>query len=435
MDLNDRISCYRALQTRDTRFDGRLFVGVTSTGIYCRPICPARTARIENCRFFASAAAAQQEGFRPCLRCRPESAPGGGAWRGSSDTVARALALFAETGHDERAVEAVAARLQVSARQLRRLFQQHLGAAPVTVLQTRRILLAKQLIHETRLPMTDVAMAAGFGSVRRFNETFKAMYRRAPSALRHGAGNAASGEELVLRLRYQPPYDWSAMLSACVPLPGVAVTGQGQYARTLRIGAVPGTLRVAHDPHRHGLTVGLRLADVRAMPEALERVTRVFDTAADIATINAHLSTDPLLAPLVARRPGLRPLGSWDGFEAAVLALLPAAGVAALLDLCADPLPATLCLPGLERLFPTAAAVAAAHLATLPVTAAQHGALRTLAEAAAADPTLFDAVADVTFDHSAFNHPALAERSAGWQPWLAYAARHLDSLNHNEETS
>jgi AraC family transcriptional regulator of adaptative response / DNA-3-methyladenine glycosylase II len=313
---------------------------------------------------------------------------------------------------------------------LRRLFQQHLGAAPIAVLQTRRILLAKQLIHETRLPMTDVAMAAGFGSVRRFNETFKAMYRRAPSALRHGAGGTASDEELVLRLRYQPPYDWPAMLAACVPLPGVALAERGRYARTLRTGAVHGTLRVSHDPGRHCLDVGLRLADVRAVPEALERVTSVFDTAADIATINAHLSTDPLLAPLVARRPGLRPLGSWDGFEAAVLSLLPAPAVATLLDLCAEPLPATLRLPGLERLFPTAAAVAAADLARLPVTAAQRGTLRKLAATAVNDAALFDAAADV----AGFDDPAFAERSTAWRPWLAYAVRHLavDTLNHQE---
>src|SRR6185503_42889 len=165
MELPDREICYRALETRDARFDGRLFVGVTSTGVYCRPICPARTPKVENCRFFASAAAAQEAGFRPCLRCRPETAPDLASWRGTSNTVSRALALIADGALDggEAGVDALAERLGVGGRQLRRLFRQHLGAAPVSVAQTRRVLFAKQLIQETRMPMTEVALAAGYG--------------------------------------------------------------------------------------------------------------------------------------------------------------------------------------------------------------------------------------------------------------------------------
>src|SRR5579862_8494061 len=164
----DADACYRALATRDARFDGRFFVGVTSTGIYCRPICPAGPARRENCRFFPSAAAAQEAGFRPCLRCRPEVAPEVATWRGTSKTVARGLALIANGALDgDDGVDALAERLGVGARQLRRLFQQHLGASPLAVAQTRRVLFAKQLLHDTRLPMTEVALAAGFGSVRR----------------------------------------------------------------------------------------------------------------------------------------------------------------------------------------------------------------------------------------------------------------------------
>ena len=175
--------------TRDPRFDGRIFVGVTSTGIYCRPVCPARTPKFENCRFYASAAAAQEAGFRPCLRCRPETAPDLASWRGTSNTVSRGLALIADGALDggEAGVEALAERLGVGGRQLRRLFQQHLGASPVAVAQTRRVLFAKQLIHETRMPMAEVALAAGFGSVRRFNETFHDLFRRPPSALRRRA--------------------------------------------------------------------------------------------------------------------------------------------------------------------------------------------------------------------------------------------------------
>src|SRR5438874_12644471 len=186
MELMDREACYRAFQTHDARFDGRVFVGVTSTGIYCRPICPARTPKFGNCRFFASAAAAQEAGFRPCLRCRPEIAPELAFWRGSSNTVSRALKLIAEGALDESeaGVEALAERLGVGGRQLRRLFSQHLGASPIAVAQTRRVLFAKQLIVETTMPMAEVALAAGFNSIRRFNATFQSLYQRAPRELR-----------------------------------------------------------------------------------------------------------------------------------------------------------------------------------------------------------------------------------------------------------
>ncbi|AMP02302.1 bacterial regulatory helix-turn-helix s, AraC family protein [Collimonas arenae] len=190
MELDHDI-CYRALASRDARFDGRFFIAVKTTRIYCRPICPARTAKSENVMFFPSAAAAQESGFRPCLRCRPEAAPDSGAWRGVSNTgvsntVSRALALIEMGALDEAGMDALVARLGIGERQLRRLFVQHVGASPIAVAQTRRVLLAKQLIHETRLPFTEIAFAAGFGSVRRFNEVFQALYQRPPSALRHG---------------------------------------------------------------------------------------------------------------------------------------------------------------------------------------------------------------------------------------------------------
>src|ERR1700679_1032844 len=193
MELPEREICYRALQSRDSRFDGLIFVGVTSTGIYCRPICPARTAKYENCRFFGSAAAAQDAGFRPCLRCRPEAAPDLASWRGTSNTVSRALALISEGAldGDGASVENLAARLGIGERQLRRLFLEHLGATPISVAQTRRVLFAKQLIHETRMPMAEVALAAGFGSVRRFNETFQDLFQRPPGALRRKTNSPA----------------------------------------------------------------------------------------------------------------------------------------------------------------------------------------------------------------------------------------------------
>ncbi len=214
MDL-DHEACYRAVCQRDPRFDGRFFTGVKTTGIYCRPICPARTPRSENVTFYPTAAAAQEAGFRPCLRCRPETAPDLGAWRGTSNTVSRALAMIELGALDEASVDDLASRLGVGERQLRRLFHHHLGASPVAVAQTRRVLLAKQLIHESALPMTEIAFAAGFGSVRRFNETFRALFGRSPGELRRAHGpeiSSASQGKIELLLRYQPPYDWPSIL-------------------------------------------------------------------------------------------------------------------------------------------------------------------------------------------------------------------------------
>ena len=317
MELHDRSTFYRAFQTHDVRFDGRVFVGVTSTGIYCRPICPARVPKFENCRFFASAAAAQEAGFRPCLRCRPEIAPELAFWRGSANTVSRALALIAEGAldEDEAGVEALAERLGVGGRQLRRLFRQHLGATPVAVAQTRRVLFAKQLLHDTRLPMAEVAMSAGFGSVRRFNETFRALFGRPPSALRRKGGTDTSARDgVTLRLAYRPPYDWPGMLAALA----ARATADHEWIdddvwhRRVALEGAEGIVAVAHLPARDSVAVTIRFPSVKALPAIVARIRRVFDLGADITTIASHLARDPRLAPLVARRPGLRAPGDWD---------------------------------------------------------------------------------------------------------------------------
>src|SRR3979409_649741 len=241
MELPDREICYRALQSRDPPFDGLLSVSVTPTGIHLRPVCPARTAKYENVRFFGSAAAAQEAGFRPCLRCRPETAPDLASWRGTSNTVSRALALITDGALDGEGttVETLAERLGIGERQLRRLFLQHLGASPIAVTQTRRVLFAKQLIHETQMPMTEVALAAGFGSLRRFNETFKDLFNRPPSALRRKNSSAATREAgVTLRLRYRAPYDWDSMLEylRARAIPGLELVENGRYLRTVQIG-------------------------------------------------------------------------------------------------------------------------------------------------------------------------------------------------------
>ena len=286
MELLDRKACYRAFQGRDARFDGRVFVGVTSTGIYRRPVCPARTPKFSNCRFFASAAAAQEAGFRPCLRCRPETAPDLAFWRGTSNTVSRALALIADGALDdngsagcERGVEALAERLGVGGRQLRRLFKQHLGASPIAVAQTRRVLFAKQLIHETRLPMVEVAMAAGFGSVRRFNETFHDLFQRPPSALRRKSQAALPDDVLAeggvtLRLSYRPPYDWPAMLAhlQAHAVMGIETIEDGVYRRVIEIDGKRGSAEIANLPARNALSVNIRFPSVRALPVIVARI-------------------------------------------------------------------------------------------------------------------------------------------------------------------
>ena len=322
MELLDRNTYYRAFQSHDARFDGRVFVGVTSTGIYCRPICPARMPKFENCRFFASAAAAQEAGFRPCLRCRPEIAPDLAFWRGTANTVSRALSLISDGAldGDDADVEVLAERLGVGGRQLRRLFQHHLGASPIAVAQTRRVLFAKQLLHDTRLPMTEVALASGFGSVRRFNEIFSDLFGRPPSALRRqsrkkgdGADNSAR-DGVTLRLAYRPPYDWPGMLAALAAraTPGTEWIEDEVWHRCIELDGKEGSVAVAHLPQRNSVLVTIRFPSVKALPAIVARVRRVFDLGADIATIGSHLARDPKLAPLIAKRPGLRAPGDWE---------------------------------------------------------------------------------------------------------------------------
>ena len=305
----DRELCHRVLLARDARYDGRFFTCVKTTGIYCRPICPARPPRIENCIFVPTAAAAAELGFRSCLRCRPESSPDLGAWRGSSATVSRGLALIEAGALDEGDVEALAERLGVGERHLRRLFRTHLGAAPVTVAQTRRVLLAKQLIGETDLSMAQVALAAGFGSVRRFNETFQALYARPPGELRRrkAAPAPADASELVLHLAYRPPYAWDEML-ADLARRGDQV-GAGVWRRALDGG---GEAVVAHAPQRSALRATLRLPRLADLPATVARLRRTFDLATDPVAIAEALGADPLLAPSVEAHPGPRLPGDWD---------------------------------------------------------------------------------------------------------------------------
>ena len=324
MELLDRRTYYRAFQSHDARFDGRVFVGVTSTGIYCRPICPARCPKFENCRFFASAAGAQEARFRPCLRCRPEIAPDLAFWRGTANTVSRTLALIADGALDgeDSDVETLAERLGVGGRQLRRLFQRHLGASPIAVAQTRRVLFAKQVLHDTHLPMAEVALASGFGSVRRFNETFHDLFGRPPSTLRRKGGIDNSAREgVTLRLAYRPPYDWPGMLAALASRATSTVewVDRDTWHRRIDLDGKEGSVAVAHLPARNSVMVTIHFPCVKALPSIVARVRRVFDLGADIATIDSHLARDPKLAPLIRKRPGLRAPGDWERETMAVV--------------------------------------------------------------------------------------------------------------------
>ncbi len=479
MDM-DRTACYRAISTRDARFDGRLFVVVKTTGIYCRPICPARTPKIDNVSFYPSAAAAQEAGFRPCLRCRPETSPDLAFWRGTSNTVSRALALIEAGGLDEADVEGLASRLGVGARQLRRLFRQHVGASPIAVAQTRRVLLAKQLIHETSLPMAEVALASGFQSIRRFNETFQRLFGRSPATLRRISDktNREAGS-LSVCLAYRPPYDWDAMLwfLGARAIPGIESVSGDSYRRTIAIGGRCGIVSVA-PAGKHRVNVAVRFPDMALLPQIIARVRRVFDLAADPDSIGAHLALDPVLAPLVAARPGLRVPGAWDGFELAVRAIVgqqiavPAATglLGRLVQVHGEPLPITTKdSESLSRFFPLPARLATADLAILGMPKSRAIAVTSMAKAITADPAIFsrgasleEAIAKLrllpgigewTAQYVAMRElrepdafPAadvgllramavvggrrpspseLLSRAERWRPWRAYAALHL----------
>jgi AraC family transcriptional regulator of adaptative response / DNA-3-methyladenine glycosylase II len=488
----DHDACYRAMATRDARFDGRMFTAVHTTGIYCRPICPARTPQRENVTFYATAGAAQEAGFRPCLRCRPECSPDLAVWHGSSNTVSRGLALINEGALDGETTDALADRLGVGERQLRRLFRQHLGASPMAVAQTRRVLFAKQLITETTMPLAEVALASGFGSIRAFNDTFHRLYQRPPRDLRRlrdAAGEQTAAGGITLILPYALPYDWDAMIGflAARVITGIeAVTDRRSYRRTIALDGAQGVFSAEPDARGSGLRVTIRFPRIASLVTIVRRIRRVFDLGADPLAIGKDLSRDPLLAPLVARRPGLRVPGAWDGFEVAVRAVLgQQITVTAAMKLAAklvaaygDPLDATHG-DGLTHTFPAPARMAGADLRTLGMPGARAQALSSLATAAAADPTLFnpsqtleDAIARLRAlrgigewtaqyiamralrEPDAFpaadiglmraltpaggDRPGAADilaRAEAWRPWRAYAAQHLWTSDANARPS
>jgi AraC family transcriptional regulator of adaptative response / DNA-3-methyladenine glycosylase II len=325
----DPNAAYRALTSRDPRFDGVFFVGATSTGIYCRPICPARTPKQENCRFFASAEAAEKASFRPCLRCRPELAPGH-APVDNAHRIAHLMVHRIEEGliEDGAGLEEIAAQFAISSRQLRRIVQKELGVSPIELLQTRRLLLAKQLLTETRLPVTEIAFASGFSSLRRFNGAFRSQYRMPPTRLRRKAAEPTAElgtrNTSTLQLSYRAPYDWEAILEFLRSrmLQSVEFISDDSYARTVRLGKHVGWIRVTHAPEKRSLLVEFTHSLSPVLPPLLGRLRNLFDLTARPDLIAAHLIKDPRLKRSVGRHPGLRVPGAFDGFETALRAIL-----------------------------------------------------------------------------------------------------------------
>ena len=319
--LLDADQCYRALRTHDARFDGRFFVGVDTTRIYCRPVCSARTPHREHCRFFASAAAAECEGFRPCLRCRPEMAPGH-ATVDATRRLAQAAADLIDEGHlGETGLPELASALGVTDRHLRRVFQQEFGVAPVEYAQTQRLLLAKRLLTDTRMPVIDVALASGFSSLRRFNHLFRTRYRMTPLELRRNVGDGEPQRDFRFALAYRPPYDWDAMLDflAKRAIQGVEEVKGREWRRTLRIeraGRIhAGIVRVSPNPRRSAVRVVVSESLGAVLPSVLGRVKHLFD-------LSCHPDeVAQALGPL-AKTPGLRVPGCIEGFEIAVRAIL-----------------------------------------------------------------------------------------------------------------
>jgi AraC family transcriptional regulator of adaptative response / DNA-3-methyladenine glycosylase II len=471
----DPHTCYRALKSRDARFDGRFFVAVSSTRIYCRPVCTVKPPRRENCRFYPSAAAAESGGYRPCLRCRPELAPGNASVDATSRLAQAAASMMEDRTLDEEGLDNVATRLGITDRHLRRAFGAEFGVSPVEFAQTQRLLLAKRLLTDTALPVTEVAFASGFGSVRRFNALFKQRYRLQPGQLRkhmHGKGAAAS-DALNFELSFRPPYDWPAVSAflAARAIAGVESVEAGRYRRTARIGVDgkehTGWIEVSLSPKKPTLRVAVSATLAKTLPPVLSRVKALMDLSCNPAEIAQALGE------LAKSRPGLRVPGAFDGFEMAVRAILgqqvtvAAARTVAGRFAAAFGDPVNTPFQSLNRIFPTAERVAGVpygRIARLGMPGARARSVIALARAVADGKLVLMPNADIeaTLEQlralpgvgewtaqyiamralawpDAFPHTDLVVKKAlnetdarkvlaageAWRPWRAYAVMHL----------
>jgi len=471
MGLDQQI-CSRARLSRDARFDGKFFIAVLSTKIYCRPICPSRTSRESNVRYYPTAAAAAEAGYRPCLRCRPESSPGTPAWLGTSNTVTRALRLISESGLDD-GVEALADRLGIGPRHLRRLFLKHLGATPIAVAHTRRLHFAKKLIDETSLPMGEIAMAAGFGCVRRFNAGIRKFFHRTPTQIRHLARHKElqPANRYLFHLNFRPPYHWQAMLDFLGPrcTPGVEMVEGNCYRRSIFLNGKAGYFEVWLEEQRHCLVAQIEFGDPRFLFVIVERIRKMFDLNADWTSISKSLKHDPALTEKLRSEPGIRVPGCWDGFELVTRAILGQQVTVKGATALAGRLVAKFGKEfrgenGLTHLFPVPDVLAQATIRDIGVTGARSETIRALARAVCDGRINFAGVVDfgrfldrlseipgignwtaqyvalrALGDPDAFPSTDLGllrasklratqdleQRSEAWRPWRAYAAMYL----------
>jgi AraC family transcriptional regulator of adaptative response / DNA-3-methyladenine glycosylase II len=471
-----RDSLDRARLNRDARLDGRFFIAVTASRTYCRPICTIPASHDAEVRYYALAAEAEEQGFRPCLRCRPEAAPGFAPWAETSAVVRRALRLIQDGVLNQESMDDFARRLGTSGRHLRRLFSQHIGASPMMIAETRRLHFARRLLDETQLPSAAIAQASGFASVRRFNDAFLANYRFSPGELRRRS--SALVGEVTLKLAYRPPYDWTLLHSFLSrrAICGVETAEGSEYVRALRTTSGHALIRVRRAEGANALDLRISGAQPADLMPLLASVQRMFDLTADPARIADALRCDSLLRPLIERRPGLRIPGAGDPFECCVRAILGkglsvSAGRALLDKLVSrlgQPINETSC--GITHLFPNPDAIADANLAEFDLSDQRRRALRLLARAVQDRIIKFDEVSEEVVraladlpgvgrwvagyvalrglgEGDAFPHgdlilrreassrqfplsaQELAARAARWRPFRGYAAFHLWSAN------
>ena len=477
----------RARLSRDARFDGRFFIGVKTTGIYCRPVCPANAPKSENISFYATAAAAAEAGYRPCLRCRPECAPGTPAWEGTSTTVQRGLRLIADGALDDGDVELLAERLGVTSRHLRRLFKQHLGASPLAVAHTQRLHFAKRLIDQTMLPMADIAIASGFGSTRRFNDAFRNTYERTPRELRRRRAVTHPSAGLTVQLPYRSPFDFSQLMSffAARAIPGVELVHDNRYLRSVSVDGTNSIIDLRDGGENVLLTV--HGAGTRSLLPIIQRVRGMLDLDASPADVTRVLERDRFLKPMLRKHPGVRVPGVWDGFELTVRAILGQQVSVAAATTLSGRLARRygeridVSVPGLETtavpqlMFPQPQKLLRARLGDLGIIASRADTIRRVAKGVVAGHISFDPAQDIddfcrqlvtikgigewtaqyvamralknpdAFPHAdlgllrAFDtendgrlKPAeLKTRAESWRPWRAYAALLLWSSGEN----
>jgi AraC family transcriptional regulator, regulatory protein of adaptative response / DNA-3-methyladenine glycosylase II len=487
MDINDTEACYRAVKSRDRRFDGVFYIAVRTTGIYCRPSCPATTPHLKNVTFFRTAAAAQGAGYRACRRCLPDATPGSPEWDMSADVAGRAMRLISDGLVEREGVEGLAARIGYSSRHLTRLLTAEVGAGPLALARAKRAQTARTLIETSTMAFTDIAFASGFASVRQFNDTLREVYASSPTDLRgRSRVSRTSASRLELRLAVRAPFNATELLEflRLRVVAGVEAAGEDWYARSLRLphGYAVARLDFGNLTGRGGTTefVGcsLQMSDLRDLSSAVERCRRLIDADCDPVAVDDELGGDPMLAPLVRRHPGLRVPGHVDGDEIAVRAVLgqqitvkaAASAAAKLTQLYGEPVATG--IDGLTHLFPSSATLAGVDPETLLMPRARGRALTNLCRALAegelaldrsmerraarealialpgigpwtadyiamralGDPDVF-LPTDIGVKHAlADRYPEAARIAEAWRPWRSYALLHLwTSLSPTKE--